>query len=285
MRGMTLIQLSEVFSDENKQGWYQAFPFGNYRHQTLGEIRMDARIAQQMADNVNAGVVGSQLPINFGHNKEGPAAGWIEKAEVRDDGLYLHIDWTPVGVEKIVGKEYRYLSPEYFDKWKSPKTGNMHANVMMGAGLTNNPFLLDIAPIEMSREEATMELAANLREVLELSADSTDEQVLEAVKATVEVANQPLPEERRFSATLEQTADPMEQIANELSNRGLDDAAKLMTSMQNQITALELSNKQQSVERHLERWQNAPHAFSTATAEKVRDVMMDAPDDVNARFV
>ena len=264
---MEPVKLSDVFSKENSRGWYQAFPFGEYQHARYGTVSMDAIKAERVAEQVNASVVGSQLPINYEHTP-GPAAGWVEGAEVRPDGLYLDIDWTESGLAKIESKEFKYLSPEYFPKWTHPKSGDDYTDVLVGAALTNNPFLMDIDPITMSREQEgqKMEFAAKLREALKLSADASDDEVLETVGAAVELAETPAEPVQKFSATVEQTADPMEQVKHELSKRGLDDVAQLMTAMEAKVEKLELANRRAKVDAHVDRWSRAPHSFSAATA-------------------
>lgn len=141
--------LSGVLLSELVTGYMQAFPFGVYKHPLYGQIIMTPERARRMADNVNNNVRGIDLAIDFDH-EEGKAAGWVKHAEVRDDGLWLLIEWTPVGVEAIQSRTYRYFSPEYAKEWTHPKTGMVHQDVLMGGGLTNKPFLKDILPVNLS---------------------------------------------------------------------------------------------------------------------------------------
>lgn len=43
-----------------------------------------------------------------------PAAGWIEELELRDNGIWGRVSWTPKGADRVANKEYRFLSPVFF---------------------------------------------------------------------------------------------------------------------------------------------------------------------------
>lgn len=43
-----------------------------------------------------------------------PAAGWIEELELRENGIWGRVNWTPKGGERVANKEYRFLSPVFF---------------------------------------------------------------------------------------------------------------------------------------------------------------------------
>jgi phage I-like protein len=76
--------------------------------------------------------------LNAANNgKPAPAAGWIGRFEVRDDGLYaVDVEWTAQAAEMIAAKQYRYISPVFpFD----PKTGEVRG--IPYAALVNVPGL------------------------------------------------------------------------------------------------------------------------------------------------
>lgn len=70
------------------------------------------------------------------HVGPAPAAGWIKDLEVREDGLYAKIEWTPQAEELIRNKEYRYISPVFVYE---RNTGRVIE--LQGAGLTHYPNL------------------------------------------------------------------------------------------------------------------------------------------------
>lgn len=92
-----------------------------------------------------------QLPIDYEHQSVtgdiAPAAGWISNLELRDDGVHATgVDWTPRGKKHIEEKEYKYLSPWWYDEelvgspYFDKATGEKVPLAVFGAGLTNNPF-------------------------------------------------------------------------------------------------------------------------------------------------
>jgi Mu-like prophage I protein len=94
------------------------------------------------------------LALDFDHRgdvaKGGKAAGWIDYAEVRSDGLWLNVNFTAEALAEVRAGAWRYLSPEFAPSWADPRTGVVHTDVLMGAALTNRPFLRDLAPIAAS---------------------------------------------------------------------------------------------------------------------------------------
>jgi phage I-like protein len=82
-----------------------------------------------------------ELAIDFDHaidlaakdGRRAPAAGWISALEVRDDGLWAKVAWTPLGQAAIANREYRFLSPVFTHS----KDGEVLR--VLRASLTNNP--------------------------------------------------------------------------------------------------------------------------------------------------
>src|SRR3954470_7549337 len=162
-------------------------PLGKYKHPFFGEININEERVKRFADNVNNRVRGTDLDIDYDHKMtSGEAAGWVTAADARADGLYLLVDWTPKARQSIREKAYRYFSPEFTDEWEHPKTGAKHKDVLFGGGITNRPFLKDIAPVNASElvlgDQATTTGGTGmdpkeLRKLLGLSEDATDDQV------------------------------------------------------------------------------------------------------------
>jgi hypothetical protein len=150
---MSAIDLGGVRLAEDRPTWVHAFPFGTYTHPAHGELVFTRERLQRLADGVNRGVRGISPALDFDHREDrakgGKAAGWIEQAEVRADGLWLAVAFTDEARAEVRAGAWRYLSPE-FGEWTNPQTGVHHADVLMGAALTNRPFLRDLAPVAAS---------------------------------------------------------------------------------------------------------------------------------------
>jgi len=187
LTGITLDEGDDVFVST-----FQAMPYGEYDHPIYGKITLTPEKAQEIANNVNSGVRGQDLDIDYDHKQYGgEAAGWVKgaKADPRD-GLLLTVEWTKKAGKLIKEKAYRYFSPELTDEWKHPSTGVVHKNVLFGGGITNRPFLKGILPLnmsEMSLDEHQSKKEGNgmdpkkLRKLLGLPEDATDDQVTEAL--------------------------------------------------------------------------------------------------------
>lgn len=144
------IEVSSIELSDPKGSWIQAFPYVEYDHPIHGKIKFDRARAERMAANVAANVRGQDLDIDYDHKAlRGDAAGWVKKAEARDDGLYIFVEWTKEAYQKLKDKAYRYFSPEYVDEWTHPN-GQKFRDVLFGGALTNRPFLKGILPINLS---------------------------------------------------------------------------------------------------------------------------------------
>jgi Mu-like prophage I protein len=147
---MTTIDLGGARLSEDRPTWLHCFPIGTYRHPEHGALTFTRERLERIADGVNDGVRGITPALDFDHRtdvaKGGKAAGWIEAAEVRADGLWIAVRLTAEALAEVRAGHWRYLSPEFGD-WSDPRTGVRHSDVLLGAALTNRPFLRDLAPV------------------------------------------------------------------------------------------------------------------------------------------
>ena len=202
-----LVDLQSVkFNDSSNESWIQAMPLGKYTHPIYGVIELTAERIARFADNVNKKVRGQDLDIDYDHKaKTDEAAGWVVKADARNDGLWLLVSWTEKARQLIKDRAYRYFSPEFTDSWKHPKSGETFTDVLAGGGITNRPFLKDIVPINLSEffsdefqkhnptqgENMTAEQRAQLLVSLGLPETATDADIVAALLTKVEEAEKP----------------------------------------------------------------------------------------------
>lgn len=155
-----IVDLENVKLSDGKtsSSWIQAFPVGKWEHPTYGKIEMNLDKAVRMAANVNMGVRGQDLDIDYDHKElRKDAAGWVKQAEARPDGLWLLVDWTREAFQKIKDKAYRYFSPEFSNVWKHSASGQIFRDVLWGGALTNRPHLKGIQPINLSEYQTDEE--------------------------------------------------------------------------------------------------------------------------------
>jgi len=118
---------------------------------------------------------GADLVIDYEHQslaakltgRPAPAAGWIKETRIVANGgrLQGRVEWTQAARDLIQAREYRYLSPVYDFDFSDPTTGRTLPVVLNSVGLTNRPFLSELAPIANSagtgaqQKEGHMDLA------------------------------------------------------------------------------------------------------------------------------
>lgn len=133
------------------------------------------------------------MPVDLDHaldrKQEAPAAGWIVRLEAASDGIWADIEWTPLGLGKIAGREYRYISPVF--------AHDRQGNVLWieRAGLTNNPALHMQAicskepsmtkPPAQGDSEDLLAFVSALRDALGLPQGSTSADLLKSVRELV----------------------------------------------------------------------------------------------------
>ena len=119
----------------------------------------------------HAVVLASELPlhVDYEHASElrapngepAPAAGWIDKLEVRDGAIWAHVEWTPKARAMIADREYRFLSPTF---WHDIETYRIFS--LVSVALTNRPNLSMTALNARADEQPTKETTTMDKEQL-----------------------------------------------------------------------------------------------------------------------
>jgi len=133
---------------------------------------------------------GLDIPIDINHAEEkkapkgepAPAVGWIKDMEVREGAIWARVEWTDTGAKMVASKDYRYLSPSF---WNDKKSGVV--TDISSAALVNKPALVmpSLAHSQLDSEinERTSTMDPKLLALLGLAADATPEQIFAAVQA------------------------------------------------------------------------------------------------------
>ncbi|MCY9756654.1 phage protease [Paenibacillus alvei] len=114
---------------------------------------------------------------------EAPAGGWIKELSLQDDAIVGKVEWTPKAEEYLKNKEYRYLSPVVLVRKSDQKAVVLHS-----VALTNTPAIDGMYPIINSldiseyEEGGTKMDLKKLAELLGLSADATEEEVMQKLQ-------------------------------------------------------------------------------------------------------
>jgi len=121
-----------------------------------------------------------------------PAAGWIGRLEVRDDGLWAcDVTWTERARELLRSGEYRYFSPVIY--W----TDEDHSDVaaLGPVALTNDPAMRGVQPLAAKRcdRTETQGVESGTTDLMRPGDDSDGESESEAaLRAEVEAVNEEL---------------------------------------------------------------------------------------------
>lgn len=169
--------------------WLHILPIGEWLGHRTGPLVITARDCADIA--ANFATSGIELVIDYEHQsvlcekngKEAPAAGWIDRLECRDDGLWAHVkSWTARAGEHLRAREYRYLSPVIARQHADRHTGKAAGKRIPSVALTNIPFFGgDLAPV-LARGASAMNFLALVLAALGMPESTTEEQALAEVK-------------------------------------------------------------------------------------------------------
>ncbi|MGE7992544.1 phage protease [Pseudomonas sp. NPDC089554] len=183
--------------------WIELIPSGPTVTGRDGRTWLFDELGQQLVLAAFAGR-GIDMVIDWEHatevaapkGEEAPAAGWIDRLELRNGALWGHVDWTPRAGVQVAAKEYRFVSPvfDYDDAYRRILR-------MVSVGLTNKPNLVLTALNHEQTETPKLALSLALAASLGLDAAATDEQAVAAVnqlKVTATARNSEQPSLDKF---------------------------------------------------------------------------------------
>lgn len=233
------ISLAEK-DDGTSTSWVHALSLGEFKHPWYGKLNFTESRIKRFANNVVNKVRGVDLAIDYSHHSEGEAAGWVQTADARPDGLWILVEWTEEATKAIKGKKYRYFSSDFADEWEDSH-GKKHEDVLFGGGLTNRPFLKNLAPVNLSeffQEDDTEkgeedEPMKELLKALGLAEDASEDDALEALKKLQEAPPQEDPPKEDDKLTTLAETHPevkvlMDQVAELQSAQRLTEAKALV---------------------------------------------------------
>jgi hypothetical protein len=152
--------------DTPAQSWVQLAVAGSFVSKRYGEFAITPDDLRMMAANFRPNVT----PIDYDHLTQDPqrpfdgiAAGWFQRVELRDGGgtLWGEVSWTPKAAEAIKNREYQFISPSFVKDYTTP-TGDKIGTKLLGAALTNMPFLPDMAAVTLGADAVFGQFAVSL---------------------------------------------------------------------------------------------------------------------------
>lgn len=148
--------------------WIQLAKTGSFSDPRYGKFSITTKMFDTWERNfaqLSSPEVGRRgAPLDFDHNPEKrgdtQAAGWIVKLERRTDAgnitLWGLVEWNQIGLDAVEEGRYAYISPSYAEDYVD-ETGKHHGTHLVGAALTNRPFLqmatISLSVASFAREE------------------------------------------------------------------------------------------------------------------------------------
>ena len=140
-----------LLSEEAIPKKVQLLRAGNFFHDGR-DIKISNHDLKNMVKNFSEKVRGIDLMIDFSHNSEGEAAGWIKNLVLSDNDnqLWAEVDWTPTGLKSLENKAFKYISADFSFDYKDNEKLDSYGATLFGAGLTNRPVVKSMEPIVLS---------------------------------------------------------------------------------------------------------------------------------------
>lgn len=246
-----LITCKEVIGDEFSS--IQVIPFGVHKT-AKGTFIHDEESQDIVTKDFNK--LKRDTVIDYEHQtltgQEAPAAGWIRSGQLISkgkSGTWANVGWTDRAKEYIKNKEYRYVSPVFW-----VRDNDKRVVKLINVGLTNQPNLDGMAAITNKldfKEEEDVEMKELIR-LLGLAEESTEEQVMEAVKsllASIEsmkqkgndevVANKVICEALGLKEKASESEVKATIIAMKQGSDNSNSLAGKITELQNKLAAIE----------------------------------------------
>lgn len=173
MKGIAFTDLMpQTFDKENEPdiSVVQLMRAGKYKYYDGSELDISVEVLRQMKRNFDANVKKVDLAVDYYHHSHLEAAGWIREVILKenDTQLWIAVDWTETGKQKILSREVRYLSADFERDYEDNETGERYGYTLNGGGLTNRPFIKNMSAIlsELSAVDMSPENRQTITRIL-----------------------------------------------------------------------------------------------------------------------
>lgn len=137
-------------------------PTGKWDHPAYGEMEITTAHIAEFVKNFKD-KVRLDIPITAGHDNgmsggELPAIGWFREVYDRGvNGLYAFVEWTEEGKKLLSERAFKYFSPEFYEQYTDPETGEKYSHVLVGGALTNKPYFKELDAVVAFSEPKIIE--------------------------------------------------------------------------------------------------------------------------------
>ena len=242
-----------TLSDKGVPSEVQLLRTGSFKSFWYGEFEITPKTLQTLKKNFDAKVTGGDLMLDYSHNSHDVAAAWIKDVTLKNDDneLWLSVEWTPKGKQKVQDKEFRYFSAEYDEKYTDAESGKEYGHVLLGGGLTNRPFIKGMKPVTKLSEAMIME-----KQIKELSEKNV---VLEDEKKTLSEQIVSLSEEnKKLSETNDSLAEKIKILDEAKAQKEKEDFFSTLLSEKKVVPAQKDAIMALSIDDAKACFENAP---------------------------
>lgn len=151
---------------ENRTGWTHVAYEGEWAGHPDGAFTLDDGAFKSCIAAFESQK--NPTPVDFEHASvrdlpKAPAAGWVQRLELREDGLWALVEWTEDAAKDIRSGAYRYCSGVFvFDK-ADRVTGEPVSCALHSIGLTNTPFIDGQKPIVLSQRRVALSSGGQMK--------------------------------------------------------------------------------------------------------------------------
>lgn len=161
-------QTSTVIGQGGTPGKVQLLRTGKFYDVRYGSFEITQDMLRKMKTNYDAKLRGVELAVDYAHESDKIAAGWIKAVELAADDteLWITVEWTPKGAKVLGDKEFGYLSADFHPDYEDNETRVKHGACLFGAGLTNRPVIKEMKSVIGLSEEDKQQLKDQITEIV-----------------------------------------------------------------------------------------------------------------------
>lgn len=139
---------------------------GTYSHPAYGKIVITQERNDNFVTHFQEGVYQKRLPIDLEHEtKLSGAAGWMTALAKEPDGsVSAYVEWTDRGIDAIKADRFKYFSPEWYNVWEQPISGDKYTDILIGGALCTRPFFKEPALLPLVANEEGLSVIEEIDE-------------------------------------------------------------------------------------------------------------------------